>query len=71
MTLQRPRARFGPVLLVAAPLLPWLLGRAALPAFLVLVVGGLLAVATLGAVRAVRLRAAPERRMPPSTPPAG
>jgi len=64
--------RFGVALVAAAVLLPWLLGRAAIPVLLVLVVGGLLAVAVLGSLRAARLRAArrpdaPER----STPPAG
>ena len=68
----RDFARFGAVLLAAAAVLPWLLGRTALPVFLVLVVGGLLLVGGIGAARASWLRTASNRSAPPpSAPPAG
>ena len=65
----RDFAYFGVVLIAAAAVLPWLLGRTALPVFLVLVLGGSLLVGGLGAARASWLAAAPNRTPPaPSKP---
>ncbi|WP_414653573.1 SdpI family protein [Gemmatimonas sp.] len=62
----RDFAYFGVVLLAAAPVLPWLLGRTALPVLLVLVVSGSLLVGGLAVVRASLLGAS--HRQTPSTP---
>lgn len=55
---------FGVVLIAAAALLPWFLGRTALPMLLVLVIGGSLLVGGIGAARASWLAAAANRTPP-------
>lgn len=63
----RDLAYLGILLLAAAGLSPWFPGRVALPVLVVLVVGGLLTVATVGAARATRLRNSRARRPSPPT----